>query len=211
VKRLQYFTTIGFAFALGFLGVQPALAQAPLDTFYREWVEYQDGRISVAFEQTPVPLALSAIQARTGLQIIIPSAHDSKLLNLRLSGLALEPAVRFLIASIGFKSFALMYDEKGRPERAVVLGVTPEIRRESSATAASVDSGGAEPAAEPLTAEEQAQLQKDLERWNTLKKEDRSRIEARLKELPASEDREQLINEYGRQLLGIPKSESARR
>jgi hypothetical protein len=128
-----------------------------------------------------------------------------------LSGLALEPAVRFLIASIGFKSFALMYDEKGRPERAVVLGVTPEIRRESSATAASVDSGGAEPAAEPLTAEEQAQLQKDLERWNTLKKEDRSRIEARLKELPASEDREQLINEYGRQLLGIPKSESARR
>jgi len=205
VKRLQNFSAIGIALALGFLSVQPALSQAPQDSFYREWVEYQDGRISVAFEQTPVPLALSAIQARTGLQIIIPPAHESKLLNLRLSGLALEPAVRFLIASIGFKSFALMYDEKGRPERAVVLGVAPEIRREASATA-SVESGGAE----PLTAEERAQLQEELQRWNTLKKEDRSRIEARLKELPASEDREQLINEYGRQLLGI-KGESTSR
>jgi len=210
VKRLQNFSAISIALALGFLSVQPALAQAPQDSFYREWVEYQDGRISVAFEQTPVPLALSAIQARTGLQIIIPPAQESKLVNLRLSGLALEPAVRFLIASIGFKSFALMYDEKGRPERAVVLGVTPEIRREASATTSSVEPGGAKAAVEPLTAEERAQLQKELERWSELKKEDHSRIEARLKELPASEDREQLINEYGRQLLGI-KSESTSR
>jgi hypothetical protein len=207
---LQYFSIIGFAFALGFLGLQPALAQAPLDSFYREWVEYQDGRISVDFEQTPVALALNAIQARTGLQIIIPSVHESKLLNLRLSRLALESAVRFLIASIGFKSFALMYDEKGRPERAVVLGVTPEIRRDSAAAGASVEAGRAQAAVEPLTAEERAQLQKELERWNELQKEERSRIEARLKELPASEEREQLINEYGRQLLGI-KSESTSR
>ncbi|MGB7946990.1 MAG: hypothetical protein WCH75_04835, partial [Candidatus Binatia bacterium] len=187
---MQNFSTIGFALALGFLGVQPALPQAPQDSFYREWVEYQDGRISVNFEQTPVPLALNAIQARTGLQIIIPPAHESKLLNLRLSRLGLEPAVRFLIASIGFKSFALIYDEKGRPERVVVLGVTTE-RREAPATAASVDAGGAAP--EPMTAEERAQLQKELERWSELKKEDRSRVEARLKELPVSEEREQLI------------------
>ena len=202
MKRVQQFLTIGFALALGFLGVQPAFPQAEQDPLHREWVEYQDGRISVDFDQTPVAIALNAIQARTGLQIIIPSITESKLLNLRLSGLPLEPAVRFLIASIGFKSFALMYDDKGRPERAVVLGMQPEVRA-APATDSSVDPRRAEGAVEPLTAEERAQLQKELERWSELKQEDRSRIEARLKQLPASEDREQLVKEYGRQLLGI--------
>jgi hypothetical protein len=202
VRRVQNFSTIGFALALGFLGVQPAFSQAVQESLYGEWVEYQDGRISIDFDQTPVAIALNAIQARTGLQIIVPSTTESKLLNLRLSGLPLEPAVRFLIASIGFKSFALMYDDKGHPERAVVLGMQPEVRA-APATDDRVDSPSAEPAVEPLTAEERAQLQKELQRWNELKPEGRSRIEARLKELPASEDREQLVKEYGRQLLGI--------
>ena len=65
-----------------------------------------------------------------------------------------------------------------------------------------VDSS-AEPVVEPLRAQERAQLQKELERWGELKQEDRSRIEERLKTLPPSEDREQLVKEYGRQLLGI--------
>lgn len=206
---MQNFSTIGFALGLGFLGVQPALPQAAQESLHGEWVEYQDGRISIDFDQTPVAIALNAIQARTGLQIIVPSTTESKLLNLRLSGLPLEPAVRFLIASIGFKSFALMYDDKGRPERAVVLSLQPEVRT-APETDTSVDSRAAELPVEPLTAVERAQLQMELERWNQLKPEDRNRIEARLKELPASEDREQLVKEYGRQLLGI-KGDAANR
>jgi type II secretory pathway component GspD/PulD (secretin) len=196
------FSTLGFVLALGVLGVQPAFSQTGEDPFQGEWVEYQDGRISVNFDQTPVPVALNAIQARTGLQIIIPPVTNSKLLNLRLSGLALEPAVRFLIASIGFKSFALMYDEKGRPERAVVLGLQPEVRA-TSATDSIADPRRAESSVDSLTTEERDQLLKDLERWSDLKQEDRNRIETRLKQLPASEEREQLVKEYGRQLLGI--------
>ena len=65
-----------------------------------------------------------------------------------------------------------------------------------------VDSS-AEPVVEPLRAQERAQLQKELDRWAELKQEDRGRIEERLKTLPPSEDREQLVKEYGRQLLGI--------
>jgi hypothetical protein len=61
----------------------------------------------------------------------------------------------------------------------------------------------AEAVVEPLKPQERAQLQKELEVWDELKQEDRSRIEARLKTLPPSEDREQLVREYGRQLLGI--------
>jgi hypothetical protein len=201
---VQSFSTTGLTLALVFLSVRPAFAQLVEDLFYRERVEYQDGKLSVDFDQTPLEVALNAIQVKAGVQIIIPPATEHKLLNMRLSRLPLEPAVRFLIASIGFRSFALMYDEKGHPERAVVLGMQPQAAA-VRATDSTVDSRRAEPTVEPLTAEERAQLHNELERWSELKQEDRSRIEHRLRGLSPSEDREQLLKEYARQLLGIKK------
>lgn len=197
---MQIFSKIGFTLAISFLGVEPAFPQAVEHSLYGERVEYEDGKISVDFDQTPLGVALNAIQIKTGLQITVPPATESKLLNLRLSRLPLEPAVRSLIASIGFRSFALVYDGEGHPKRAVVLEARPEVR--AAPMDSKVDSS-AQPLVEPLRAEERAQLQKELERWGELKQEDRSRIEERLKTLPPSEDREQLVKEYGRQLLGI--------
>lgn len=198
---MRSFFRIAFVLVPVFLDVQPAFPQVMADTLYRESVEYEDGKISVDFDQTPLGVALNAIQVKTGLQITVPPATESRLLNLRLSRLPLEPAVRSLISSIGFRSFALVYDEEGLPKRAVVLEARPEIRAGPNADSR-VDSS-AEPVVEPLGAQERAQLQKELERWGDLKQEDRSRIEERLKTLPPSEDREQLVKEYGRQLLGI--------
>ena len=200
-QAVQSFSTIGLAIALFLLSCAPAFAQAGEDPFYREWIEYQDGKISVAFDRTPIEIALNVIQAKTGLQIVIPSTKENRLLNLRLSKLPLEPAVRYLVASIGFKSFALMYDEKGRLERAVVLDARPEV---GIASVADPKVGAdSEPVFEPLKPQEGAQLQKELERWMELKKEERDRIENRLKTLPPSDEREELVKEYGRQLLGI--------
>ncbi|HXV84273.1 MAG TPA: hypothetical protein VEG60_30860 [Candidatus Binatia bacterium] len=196
---MQSLSRIGLAIALVFVFYAPGFPQGAEDPFYREWIEYQDGKISVAFDQTPIEVALNIIQAKTGLQIVIPPTKESRLLNLRLSKLPLEPAVRFLVASIGFKSFALMYNEKGHLERAVVLDARPESH--GAAPDARVDAA-AKPI-EPLTAQERAQLQKELERWDELKQEERHRIEERLKTLPPSDEREELIKEYARQLLGI--------
>jgi hypothetical protein len=53
--------------------------------------------------------------------------------------------------------------------------------------------------------EERDRLQKTLERWTELKQEERGHIEDRLKNLPDSEEREQLVKEYGRQILGLAK------
>jgi hypothetical protein len=193
---------IGFAIAVGLLGVQPTFAQVlEEDPLHREWVEYEDGKISIDFDHIPLEVALNVIQVKTGLQIVIPAVTESKLLNLRLNQLPLEPAVRSLITSIGFRNFALEYDEKGQPMRAVVLEARPEARRVPGVSS-NVDSTNA-PAVEPMKGQERAQLQKELERWGELKQEDRTRIEDRLKTLPPSEDREQLFKEYGRQLLGI--------
>jgi hypothetical protein len=199
---VQSYSTIGLTLGLVFVNVGPAFAQVVEDLLYRERVEYQDGKLSVDFDQTPLEVALNAIQVKAGVQIIIPQVTEHKLLNLQLSQLPLEPAVRFLIASIGFRSFALMYDEKGLPRRAVVLAARPEARI-APLPDSKVDPRSVDAPIENLTPEERTQLQQELERWGELKQEERSRIEHRLKGLSPSEDREQLLKEYARQLLGI--------
>jgi hypothetical protein len=175
-----------------------AAAQTSSEDFYRQWVDYRGGEISMVFDQTPVQFALHAIHAKTGFQIVIPSTIETKVVNLRLQRQPLEPAVRSLISTIGFKNFALMYDSDGRPLSAVVVGSRP-LAIDSSAAIKS------EPAVEGLTVEQTNKLQKDLERWTELKQEERGRIEDRLKNLPASETRELLVAEYGRQVLGLSK------
>ena len=189
---------------LGFLvstliawSVTTAMAETSGDDFYRQWVEFRDGEISIAFDQIPVQFALHALQAKTGFQIVIPSTGEARLVNLRLHRQPLEPAVRSLISTIGFKNFALMYDGSGRPHRAIVLGAQPATVDESVVKSA--------PTVQPLTVEERDKLQKDLDRWAELKQEERGRIEDRLKNLPISEERERLVKEYGRQILGLSK------
>jgi hypothetical protein len=205
IKPMRSFWTTGFFVALlAFSGIEPAFPQVAEDAPYQEWVEYRDGEISVAFDQTPVEIALYAIRARTGFQIILPSATESKPLNLRLNRLPLEPAVRSLITSIGFKNFAVMYDDTGRPNRAVVLRARLEDRASLTANS-NPTSQAKKPEPQPLSVEERDKLQKELEHWSELRQEERDRLEDRLKSLPASEEREQLVNEYGRQILGIKK------
>jgi len=186
-----------FLAPVAIVSVAPVFAQTDADNYYQQWIDYRNGEISVAFERTPVQFALHAFHARTGFQIVVPSTTEAQVVSLRLDRQPLEPAVRSLISTIGYRNFAVMYDESGRPHRAVVLGAQPVE------TPAKVET--AELAAAPITLEERDQIKKELDRWNDLKQEERGRIEDRLKTLPSSEDREILVKEYGRQLLGISK------
>jgi len=179
--------------------LSPALAQTGPDDFYRPWVDYRNGAVSLAFDQTPIPFAISAIHATTGFQIVVPPASATKVVNLKLSQQPLEPAVRSLISSIGYKNFAFMYDAKGQPHRAIVLSARPVVADERAAVAKP------EPIVQPLSADERDKMQKDLERWSELKQEERGRIEDRLKNLPESDERDQLIKLYGAQILAIAK------
>ncbi|MGH7888542.1 MAG: hypothetical protein ACREPG_11790 [Candidatus Binatia bacterium] len=195
---MKRFLKLGLFLApLALASAVPVSAQTDADEYYQQWIEYRNGEISVAFERTPLQFALHAFQARTGFQIVVPSTTEVKVVSLRLDRQPLEPAVRSLISTIGYKNFAMMYDDSGRPHRAVVLGAIPI---EAPAPVAN-----AELAAAPISLEERDQIKMDLDRWNELKQEERSKIEDRLKTLPSSEDREILVKEYGRQLLGITK------
>ena len=172
------------------LPVVPAIAQTDVDEYYQQWIDYRNGEISVAFEDTPLQFALHAFHARTGFRLVVPTPIERKVVSLRIDRQPLEPAVRSLISTIGFKNFALMYDDNGRPRRAVVLGAQP-------VPAAPI----VESVMLPLTLTERDRLKKDMEQWSKLKLEDRGKIEDRLKSLPPSDDREVLVKEYGRQLL----------
>jgi hypothetical protein len=198
VKSMKKHLRIGFLVSTLIPWSSTATAQTSSEDFYRQWVDYREGEISMAFDQTPVQFALHVIRAKTGFQIVIPSTTETKVVNLRLHRQPLEPAVRSLISTIGFKNFALMYDGAGRPLSAVVVGSRPLAIDPSTAIKN-------EPAVEGLTVEQTNKLQKDLERWTELKQEERGRIEDRLKNLPASETRELLVTEYGRQVLGLAK------
>jgi hypothetical protein len=80
-----------------------------------------------------------------------------------------------------------------------VIPVRPENTDESAVV------GTTEPKVQPLSPEEQDKLQKDLERWHDLKQEERGRIEDRLKNLPQSDERDQLVKIYGKQILALTK------
>jgi hypothetical protein len=197
MKKLSKIASL--AGVLACVDIAAATAQTFEETFYRQWVEYRDDHLSVAFDQTPVLVALREIRQKTGFQFSLPSSADGKYLNLRLDRSPLEPALYSLLSNIGFRNFALIYDERGRPNRAVVLGSqideTVGLMADSSQTAEAV--------VQPLKSEERDTLQKELARWGELKQEERGRIEDRLKTLPLSEEREQLVKEYGRKVLGI--------
>jgi len=172
-------------------------AQSGEDEYYRQWVDVKNGEVSVAFNQTPVRFALDAFHAQTGFHIVVPPSTQSQTVNLRLDRQPFEPAVRSLISTIGFQNFALVYDQEGRPHSAVVLGA----QQAQPAVVRTTVNGNAP--AEPLTIEERDRLKKEIDRWNELKQEERGLIEDRLRNVPPSEDREILVREYGRQVLGI--------
>jgi hypothetical protein len=189
---MRNFAKTGFSLILlPFLGMSPAFAQSEDDEFFRPYVDYRDGAISVTFTQVPVEFAVHAIRARTGFQIVVPREAHGRTLNLRLRELPLELAMRSLIFSIGFTSFAFTYDISGRPVRAIILEASPAATETST------------PKVQPLTALEKDEISASLKSWNDLNDDMRGRIEKRLRSLPPSEDREEMLKEYGRNVLGI--------
>ncbi|MDH3443004.1 MAG: hypothetical protein OEN50_03695 [Deltaproteobacteria bacterium] len=179
------------------VGPTSAYPQNADDVSFRQWVEFRNGEISATFNQIPVEVAVLAIHEKTGFQIVVPPEASGRTLNLSFRGLSLESAMRSLISSIGFRSFALMYDRRGQPLRAIVLEAQPD-RAEFSDSRENVDIE-----IPPLTAEESDELNQTLTLWNDLKYEARGRIEDRLRSLPPSDNREELLKQYARQILGI--------
>lgn len=84
-------------------------------------VDYQNGALSVAFEQTPVEVAFEAIRAKTGIEVILPAAARGKSLTVGVARLPLQAAFRQILRALGLESFAIVYEEDGSASKLIVL------------------------------------------------------------------------------------------
>lgn len=109
----------GLVFAMGMM-LSPALGLAA-EPAEAGRVSYQDGRLSVAFEETPVEVAFEAIRAATRIEVVFPAAVQGKTLTARVEGLGLEAALRRLLRALGLESFVLVYDGSGVIRRLIAL------------------------------------------------------------------------------------------
>jgi hypothetical protein len=85
------------------------------------WVEYQNGKLSMAFEQAPVELVVALIREETGMLVVLPPAARGKFLSERVNALPPEAAVQRILRALGLSNFVLLYDGAGRAERLIVL------------------------------------------------------------------------------------------
>lgn len=85
------------------------------------WVKYRNGKLSMAFDQTPIEVALEAVRAKTGIRVNLPEDTRGKLLSVRVHPLPLEEAMCRLLWALGLDSFALLYDKNGQAQYLIVL------------------------------------------------------------------------------------------
>jgi hypothetical protein len=87
----------------------------------RPAVRYENGLVSLHFESLPAPAAAERLGAVTGIQLTLPPASEGKLLTLSIQRRPLVAALRQFLSAAGVRSFALIYDDKGRPSEVLVL------------------------------------------------------------------------------------------
>ena len=167
------------------------------------WVEYQNGKLSMAFEQAPMDLVVALIREETGMLVVLPPAARGKFLSVRVNALPPEAAVQRILRALGLSNFVLLYDRAGRAERLIVL--------EPGSDAPGM-LGAALPSAEPgvppiLMSEEQRWLLEQFGRWTQLSQEARKEVRDRLLNMPPSPERERLVKQYKRQVWGVQDAE----
>lgn len=192
---------------LALLGIAPSAALADDDYYpYQQFVKYDNDSVSVAFSNMRAAEAAYLIRSTIGVTITLPSSTRSKTVNLRLEGAKVDQAVRSLLTALELNNSFLVYDRDGRLTGVIALE-----------TAVSQPISESQPSEEDkkktthqeLTSTERDSLLLDFGRWSELTAEERDSIHARIKAIPPSEDRDPLIREYIRQVLGVVEQQVA--
>jgi hypothetical protein len=189
-----------------FFAFLPA-AMATDDSFpSQQFVKYDKNSVSLAFNNLRAAEAAYLMRSTTGISIILPISTQSRTISLTLQDANVDQAVRSLLTALELNNSFLVYDRDGR--------LTGVIALEKAAI---------QPASEPQGPEEEMKNTsyrelsvKELEsilrafgRWKELTAEEQKAIQARLKTIPPSKVREQVIREYVRQVLEVREASAA--
>lgn len=167
---------------------------------YRQYVKYDSDGVSFAFSDLRASDAAQLVRATTGVAITLPTSTQSKTINLRLKKAKVDQAVRSLLKALELNNSFLVYDRDGRLTDVVALEKTVS---HPVSEARSTEEDKPKNDLRKLTSEERDSLLRDFGRWTDLSAEERDAIHARLRMIPPSKERDQIVKEYLRQVLGL--------
>jgi hypothetical protein len=183
----------------------PALAEDDLDA-YQQFVKYDNDSVSVAFSGLRASDAAQWVRATTGVAITLPTSTQSKTVNLRLEKTKVDQAVRFFLKALELNNTFLVYNRDGRLTDVVALEKTAS---QPASEARSTEEDKPKTDSLRLTSKERDALLRDFGRWTELTAEERDSVHARLRTIQPSEDRDQMVKEYLRQVLGLSDQQTA--
>lgn len=176
----------------------PAPLPAAEDNFPEEqFVKYDQDGVSVAFNNLRAADAAQWMRSTTGVAITLPTSAQTKMINLKLRGAQVDYAVHSLLTALHLNNAFSVYDPEGR-----LTGVIALDKSVSRPAAENKSLEEEKKTAKDLSSLERESLVKDFVRWSELPAEEQKAIQQRIKEIPPSKDREELIKDYLRFVLG---------
>lgn len=185
--------------------MRPSIAWTQDDFLdYQQYVRYNNqDNISLALTNVRASDAVQLMHSATGVQITLPTPAQSKAVTLALDRARMDQAIESLLMALDLDNSFLVYDRNGH--------LTGVIALEKEETQSARDSQPPEekenkqkPVYKNLTAPEREALVREFRLWPKLSAKDRDSIHARLKTIPPSKERDNLIKEYVRLVLGVP-------
>ena len=206
LSRRYHLSRIKVLFAALFLVyLFPAPALTSDDIFpEQQFLKYDQDGVSVAFNNLRAADAAQWMRSTTGVAIRLPTSAQTKPVNLRLEGARVDYAVHSLLTALQLNNAFLVYDPDGRLTGVIALEKT--VSRPSTEIAPTEENK--KKTSSELTTQERESLLKEFARWSEISAEEQKSVQTRLKEIPPSKERDQLIKDYLRLTLGIAEEQS---
>jgi hypothetical protein len=201
-RRAYSSSVTNVLFAASFLVyLLPAPALTAEDIFpEQQFLKYDRDGVSVAFNNLRAADAAQWMRSTTGVAITLPTSAQTKPVNLRLEGARIDYAVHSLLTALQLSNSFLVYDPDGHLTGVIALEKT--ISRPAAETTPSEEDKKKKISKE-LTEQDREALLRDFDRWSEISTEEQKSIQTRLKEMPASKERDQVVKDYLRLVLGI--------
>lgn len=172
---------------------------------YQQYVKYNNDSISLALNNVRAGDAVQLMRSTTGVMISLPTSTQSRTITLAVDRARIDQAVESLLTALELNNSFIVYDPDGRLTDVIALE-----KGAPQSSSHSPPSGERKQKTEyqNLTAHEREALVREFRLWSKLSAEDRESIHARLKTIPASKERDDLIKEYVRLVLGSPEPDA---
>jgi hypothetical protein len=207
LRRRHGLRSIKVLFAASFLiYLFPAPALTSEEIFpEQQFLKYDREVVSVAFNNLRAADAAQWMRSTTGVAITLPTSAQTKRVNLRLESARVDFAVHSLLTALQLNNSFLVYGPDGHLTGAIAL--------EKTVSRASLEGTFGEEnkkqTSSEMTASEREALLRDFARWSEVSPEEQKAIQSRLKAIPASKERDQIVKEYVRLVLGIAEQASS--